>query len=108
MNDEYMEYNFLDVDDTSFLSQGEEIICRHCVIISFVSFGNTEEKEIVDFSNYNFQTGDGFVLWACYHIDKGMNEVTINTNCMVSVQVFQDGHREFYWWPAGTITFFKE
>lgn len=108
MNDEFMEYNFLDVDDQGFLSQNEEIICRHCVIVSFVSFDNTEEKEVVDFSNYDFKTGDGFVLWACYHTDKGINEVTINTNCMVSVQIFPDGRREFYWWPAGTITFYKE
>ena len=108
MNEDFMEYCFLNVDDTSFLGQNEEIICHHCMILSFVCFNNSEEKEVVDFSNYNFKTNEGFVLWACYHTGKGISELTFNSNCMVSQNIHNDGHSEFYWWPAGTITFFKE
>ena len=108
MNEDYQEFNFLDVDDSFFLDQNEEIICRHCVIISFICYKSSEEKEVVDFSGYNFKTGEGFVLWSCYYTDEGVTEMTINSNCMVSQKIHPDGHSEFFWWPAGTITFFKE
>lgn len=108
MNEDYMEFSFLDVDDDSFLGEKEEIICRHCKLISYTEFSSEVEQEIIDFSHYNFQTNDGYVLWSCYHKDQGINELTINSNCMVSQQFFDDGTSEFYWWPAGTITFFQE
>jgi hypothetical protein len=38
MNDEFMEFSLLDVDDESFLAENEEIICRHCKLISYVEF----------------------------------------------------------------------
>ena len=108
MNDNYMEFNFLDVDDDSFLGENEEIICRHCKLISYVEFSSEEDQEVIDFSNYNFQTNEGFVLWSCYYTEEGIDELTINSDCMVSQQFLDDGTSEFYWWPAGTITFYKE
>lgn len=103
-----MEFNLLDVDDESFLGESEEIICRHCKLVSYVEFQAEEEKEVIDFSQYNFDTGEGYVLWSCYYQDSGINELTINSDCMVSRQELEDGIFEFYWWPAGTITFYQE
>lgn len=108
MNEDYMEFSLLDVDDESFLEEKEEIICRHCKLISYVEFQAKEEQEVVDFSQYNFQTGEGYVVWSCYYSDDGINELTINSDCMVSQQILDDGSSEFYWWPAGTITFYQE
>ena len=108
MNEDYMEFSLLDVDDESFLAEKEEIICRHCKLISYVEFQAKEEQEVIDFSQYNFQTGEGYVVWSCYYSDDGINELTINSDCMVSQQILDDGSSEFYWWPAGTITFYQE
>ena len=108
MDEDFSEFNLLDVDDGSFLAENEEIICRHCNLISYVEFMSPEEYEVIDFSNYNFQTGEGFVTWSCYYSDDGINELTINNDCMVSQQILSDGSSEFYWWPAGTITFYQE
>lgn len=108
MNEEYQEFSLLDVDDDSFLQEQEEIICRHCKLISYVEFSAEKDQEIIDFSNYNFETNDGYVLWSCYYKEQGIDELTINTDCMVSQQDLGNGQSEFYWWPAGTITFFKE
>lgn len=108
MNEDYTEFSFLDVDDDSFLGEKEEIICRHCRLISYIEFQSDIEQEIIDFSHYNFQTNSGYVLWSCYYKEKGINELTINSDCMVSQTFLDDGTSEFYWWPAGTITFFQE
>ena len=108
MNEDYLEFNLLDVDDESFLDAQEEIICRHCQVISYVEFEAPNDMEIIDFSHYNFSTNEGYVLWSCYYKEKGINELTINSNCMVSQALKTDGTSEFYWWPAGTITFLGE
>ncbi len=108
MNEDFQEFSLLDVDDESFLAEKEEIICRHCKLISYVEFSSKENQEIVDFSNYDFQTNEGFVLWSCYYQEEGINELTINNDCMVSQRLLDDGSFEFYWWPAGTITFYQE
>lgn len=108
MNEDYMEFSLLDVDDDSFLGENEEIICRHCKLISYIEFQAESTQEIVDFSNYDFQTNNGFVVWSNYYTDEGINELSIHTDCMVSQQILPDGSSEFYWWPAGTITFFQE
>lgn len=107
MNEDFMEFSLLDVDDESFLGEQEEIICRHCKLISYVEFQAKEDKEIIDFSNYNFQTNEGCVVWCCYYTENGINEMTINSDCMVSQKVLEDGSFEFYWWPSGTITFYQ-
>lgn len=108
MNEDFQEFSLLDVDDESFLAEKEEIICRHCKLISYVEFGAKENQEIIDFSTYNFSTNEGFVSWFCFYTENGINELTINTDCMVSQQILEDGTSEFYWWPAGTITFLQE
>jgi len=108
MNEDYLEFSLLDVDDESFLKEEEEIICRHCKLISYVEFNAPEEKEVVDFSNYSFETNEGFVLWSCFYSEDGIDEMTINSDCMVSRTPLEDGTFEFYWWPAGTITFFGD
>ena len=108
MNEDFMEFSLLDVGDESFLGENEEIICRHCKLISYVEFQAETEQEVVDFSNYDFKTNNGFVLWSCYYTEEGINELTINSDCMVSQQICEDGSFEFYWWPAGTITFYQE
>lgn len=108
MNEDYLEFSLLDVDDDSFLKAEEEIICRHCKLISYIEFQAQEDAEVIDFSNYNFQTNEGYVLWSCYYKEKGINELTINSDCMVSQAILEDGTSEFYWWPAGTITFLGE
>lgn len=54
MDEDFSEFNLLDVDDESFLAENEEIICRHCNLISYVEFMSPEEYEVIDFSNYNF------------------------------------------------------
>lgn len=108
MSEDYLEFNFLDVDDSFFLGQNEEIICKNCVVISFIACESKDEKEVIDFSAYDFKKGKGFVLWSCYYSGKGTTEMTVHPNCMVSQKIHPDGHSEFFWWPAGTITFFKE
>lgn len=101
------DFEYIDVDDESFLGENEEIICSHCIVISYVECNASEEKEIVDFSQFNFQNNTGIVYWQNYYTGEGVNELTINSNCMVSQKII-NGQSEFYWWPAGTITFFKE
>jgi len=54
MNEDYLEFSLLDVDDDSFLKAEEEIICRHCKLISYIEFQAQEDAEVIDFSNYNF------------------------------------------------------
>jgi len=44
------DFEYIDVDDESFLGENEEIICSHCIVISYVECNASEEKEIVDFS----------------------------------------------------------
>ena len=73
MNDDYLEFNLLDVNDESFLASNEEIICRHCQVISYIEYGAKEEKEIIDFSFYDFNTGKGKVVWGNYYTDMGIN-----------------------------------
>lgn len=108
MNDDYLEFSLLDVNDESFLASNEEIICRHCQVISYIEYGAKEEKEIIDFSCYDFNTGKGKIIWGNYYTDMGINQFSINNDCMVSQKLLPNGQYEFYWWPAGTITFFKE
>lgn len=108
MNELFEEFNLLDVDNESFLGESEEIICRHCKLISYVEFQAPQNEEIIDFSQYNFNTGEGFVVWSCYYQEKGINELTFNNDCMVSQSILEDGSYEFYWWPAGSITFFQD
>lgn len=108
MNEDYLEFSLKDVDDTSFLEKNEQIICQHCMIISFIYYGSKEPKEIIDFSQYNSKTNNGFVVWGNYYTEKGISEMTIHSNCMISCRVCSDSHLEFYWWPAGTVTFLED
>lgn len=104
---ESSDFSYSDLD-YNFLDNNEKIICSHCIVISYVEFSSAVEQEVVDFSHYNFKEGTGFVVWSNYYSNPGIAELSFHNNCMISQKCFIDGTNEFYWWPAGTITFLED